>query len=148
MDLSVGQIVSLKATVKKHENYTPKFAGAVTYAQTILTRCALVTRATVVSSEVVEKEEEKVIPLTAEQIEENNRHYDQTKVYHYPAIVTVKVKYNHYHLVGADGRKYVLISKSKKKGLTTGVTAQVEYAVEDLSSYNNGSRPVSFVTVI
>ena len=55
MDLSVGQIVSLKASVKKHENYTAKFAGAVTYAQTILTRCALVTRATVVSSEVVEK---------------------------------------------------------------------------------------------
>jgi hypothetical protein len=151
MDLSVGQIVSLRATVKKHENYTPKFAGAVTYAQTILTRCALVTRATVVASEVVETQEEKYIEPDKQAMEAYLAlpYIEQYKaVRPQPTYITVTVKYNHYHLVGADGRKFVLISKSKKKGLTTGVTAQVEYAVEDLSAYNNGSRPVSFVTVI
>lgn len=49
MDLSVGQIVSLKASVKKHEMYAPKSGNIPAYAQTVLTRCALVARATVAS---------------------------------------------------------------------------------------------------
>jgi hypothetical protein len=151
MDLSVGQIVSLKATVKKHENYTPKFAGAITYAQTVLTRCALVARATVVSSEVVEKDESKYVSPDKQAADAYNAlpYLEQIKVARpQPTFIDVVVKYNNYHLVGADGRKFVLVSKSKKKGLTVGVTALVEYAVEDLSKFNNGSRPVSLAGVV
>jgi hypothetical protein len=151
MDLSVGQIISLRATVKKHENYTPKFAGAVTYAQTILTRCALVARATVVSSEVVEVQEEKYVAADKQAMDAYKAlpYLEQMKVpCPQPTYVSVINKYSHYHLVGAEGRKFVLISKSKKKGLTVGVTALVEYAVEDLSKWNNGSRPVSFVAIV
>ena len=56
MDLSVGQVVSLRGTVKKHEMYSPKglrpeFNPSLSYAQTQLSRCALITRAKVVKVE-------------------------------------------------------------------------------------------------
>lgn len=57
MGLEIGQLVSVRATVKKHEMHTPKFkkGEAPTYAQTVLTRCSLVVRARLVTSEAVEK---------------------------------------------------------------------------------------------
>lgn len=132
MNLAVGQIVSLKATIKKHEIYTPKFDKAPTYAQTVLTRCSLVTRATVASYEVVEKKETKG---EYDAITGNTTYTDIT------------VKYHTYRLVGEDGRKFVLVFKSKKKDLVAGVKAIVEY--EPFWSNNpNAEHPVSLVVIL
>lgn len=144
MDLSVGQVVSLKATVKKHERYTPKFAGAPTYEQTVFNRAALVTRAVVRSTEVISKEEEKCV---------TGPHYVSPTGEHCPSYMpgwtsvpavfeTKTVKYHLYRFETAAGRKFLLTSKSKVKVLTVGAEALVEY-VEGW--VGKGEQPVSLV---
>lgn len=134
MDLSIGQVISLSASVKKHEVYTPK-SGAPAYKQTTITRATLVTRATVRSADVVEHEERKqVAPASL-----------PGQPFEFSKYAQVKVPYNHYHFEAQDGRRFVLVSKSKKKALKVGVEMLVQYAVEDLSQYNGGERPVSLV---
>jgi hypothetical protein len=59
INLEPGQRVSLRGTVKKHQAYTPRFPGATSYKQTLLTRCSLVARAKVTSYEMVKKDEKK-----------------------------------------------------------------------------------------
>lgn len=150
LKLAVGQTLSLKGTVKKHDTYQPKVKGAPAgqaYAQTTLSRVALVTRAKVVSYDIESKEETKVVE-PAHYVDEvgTKLHYYQAGAKHVEAVEETKtVKYHRYHLVAEDGRKYLLVSKSKKKVLVTGYEAVVEYAVEDYSAYNGGERPVSLV---
>jgi hypothetical protein len=143
LDLSIGQVVSLKGTVKSHDVYQPKYKGeekGSAYKQTRLNRVALVTRATVKSVEVVEKEEQD----TKNVIEAAHPWNDPDGQGCRPAKYGTKVvKYHHYHLVGVDGRQFVCVSKSKKKVLVVGYEAVVEYDVEDFS--NGGERPVGFV---
>ncbi len=155
LQLALGQLVSLKGSVKKHETYQPKNKGEAVgqaYKQTVLTRVALVTRAKVAMYEVESKEEEVVA---------EGPHYmnpDGSKVQVWQAwqaqpgavhvearMETKKFKLHVYHLVAEDGRKYVLISKSKKKVLVAGYEAVVTYAVEDNSAHNVGEQPVSLV---
>jgi hypothetical protein len=138
MDLSVGQSVSLKASVKKHERYTPKFAGAVAYEQTVITRAALVTRAVVKSTEVVVKEETKVANKDAGMPLPGGTQWETI-----PAVYeTVKVKYNLYHFETVAGRKFLLTSKAAKKALVPGVEALVEF----VEGYvGKGEQPVGLV---
>lgn len=145
MDLSVGQVVSLKASVKKHEVYQPKSGGAPVN-QTVITRAALVTRAKVVSYEVEAKEETHVVSGPHYEKDGQSFNYYVDGAVHIDAKEETKtVKYHRYHLVSEDGRKYVLISKSKKKALVAEYEAVVEYAVEGLSGCNGDSRPVGLV---
>jgi hypothetical protein len=145
MDLSVGQVVSLKATVKKHEVYAGKNGGAPVN-QTVITRAALVTRATVKSSDskTVEETSVKVGPHYVKDGQKFN-YYVTDAAFVEAVMETKKVTYHSYHFETVDGRKFVLTSKSKKKGLVAGVEALVEYSTEDLSSLNGGERPVSLV---
>ena len=146
LDLSVGQVISLKATVKKHERYTPKFAGAVAYEQTTITRAALVTRATVKSVTVETKDETKIVkgPVYVKDGQEFPYWVADAKAVE--AVVETKaVTYRSYHFETVDGRKFVFISKAAKKALVPGVEAVVEYSTEDLSSLNGGERPVALV---
>lgn len=152
LQLAVGQVLSVKGTVKKHETYQPKVKGEAAgqaYKQTVLSRVALVARAKVASYEVEAKEETSV---------DEPAHWvnpDGSKVQSYQALPGAKhvettmktkvVKYHTYHLATEDGRKYVLVSKSKKKVLVPGYEAVVEYDAEDLSKFNGGERPVSLV---
>lgn len=143
LQLAIGQTLSVKGTVKKHEMYQPKVKGApagVAYAQTVLSRVALVTRAKVVSHEVKEKQEEdrKVVV-------DPGQDWSAPGGYKAPTYGTKTVRYHRYHLATEDGRKYVLITKSAKKALVAGYEAVVEFDAEDLSQYNNGERPVSLV---
>ena len=148
LHLAIGQTLSVKGTVKKHEMYQPKVKGVPAgnaYAQTVLSRVALVTRAKVVSYEVEAKDETRVVK-PAHWVEENGNEtmYYVTNAKRVEAQEETKtVKYHRYHLTTEDGRKYVLVSKSKKKVLVPGYEAVVEYDAEDLSQHNNGERPVS-----
>ena len=133
MDLSVGQVVSLRGTVKKHEMYSPKglrpeFNPSLSYAQTQLSRCALITRAKVVK---VEAEQEWYGKLSAP----NPQTLTQEKIME---------KCHDYHLEGSDGRRYVYRSKSKKKGVTAGSMAIVSYDQNPVAQ-PSGEYPVSIV---
>ena len=143
MNLSVGQSVSLKASVKKHERYTPKFAGAVAYEQTVITRAALVTRAVVKSVETVSKVETKVVkgPVYVKDGQEFCYWVDGAE--HVPAVEETKtVKYNLYHYETVAGRKFLLTSKSAKKALVPGVESVVEF----VEGYvGKGEQPVGLV---
>jgi hypothetical protein len=149
LHLAIGQTLSVKGTVKKHETYQPRVKGApagTAYAQTVLSRVALVARAKVVSCEVEAKEETKVVEGPHYVKGEQKFNYWVADAVAVPAKTETKVvKYHSYHLVAEDGRKYVLISKSAKKALVAGYEAVVEYAVEDLSDLCHGERPVSLV---
>lgn len=149
LQLAIGQGVSLKGTVKSHEVYQPKYRGEVQgspYKQTFLSRVALVTRAKVASYEVVTEDEEKVVEGPHYEKDGQRLNYYVDGAVHVQAKTQTKsVKYHHYHLLGEDGRKFVCVSKSKKKVLVSGYEAVVEYAIEDLSQYNGGERPVSLV---
>ncbi len=149
LHLAIGQTLSVKGTVKKHETYQPKVKGVPAgnaYAQTVLSRVALVTRAKVVSHEVEAKEETKVVEGPHYVKGEQKFNYWVADAQYVEAKTETKtVKYHSYHLVTEDGRKYVLVSKSAKKALVAGYEAVVEYDAEDLSRYNNGARPVSLV---
>jgi hypothetical protein len=137
MDLSVGQVISLHAKVKKHEMYTPKFPGGVAYAQTIITRASLVARAKVVSSEVVERVSTQMVVTNPAQVA-----MGEWAQYIHPM-----EKVNTYHLEGTDGRKFVVISKSKKKSLVTNTTAFVKYDANPVLQ-PSGEIPTSLVSVI
>jgi hypothetical protein len=137
LNLEPGQVVSFKATVKKHATHTPKFAGAPTYAQTTLTRCALVARARLVAHEVGERLSDKLVVTNPDRLPGIYAEYERPME-----------KVNLYHLVGLDGRKFLYTSKSKKKAMVEGVTAIVEYDAEDFSKANGGERPVSIVAVL
>lgn len=145
MNLSVGQTISLKATVKKHERYTPKFEGAPTYEQTTITRAALVTRAVVKSVESVVKEETKCVsgPHFENSAGEHSNSYYGDFTKSVPGVwEDVKVTYHLYHFETVDGRKFLLTSKSKKKALVPGVESVVEY----VDGYvGKGEQPVSLV---
>jgi len=143
MDLSVGQSVSLKATVKKHERYTPKFAGAPTYEQTTITRAALVTRAVVKSVETVSKVETKVVQGPYYAKDGQTFQYWVDGAEHVPAREETRtVKYNLYHFETVAGRKFLFTSKSAKKALVPGVEALVEY----VEGYvGKGEQPVGLV---
>lgn len=135
--LEPGQVVSLKATVKRHEMRTPKLEAAQAYAQTTLTRCALVTRARVVSCEAVEKDLGKRVVTNPDRAPGVCAEY------------TFELeKVNLYHLEGSDGRRFVYQSRSRKRGLVPGAVALVEYDAEDLSSKHAGERPVSLVGLV
>jgi hypothetical protein len=137
MNLSVGQVVSLKASVKKHERYTPKFAGAPTYEQTLITRAALVTRAVVKSVEVVVKEETKVANKDAGMPLPGGTQWQTI-----PAVYeTVQVKYNLVHFETVAGRKFLLTSKPKVK-LAVGAEALVEFSE---GWVGKGEQPVGLV---
>lgn len=143
LQLAVGQVLSVKGTVKKHETYQPKVKGEAAgqaYKQTVLSRVALVARAKVASYEVVEKQE-----TDSKVVVDPGQDWQAPGGFRAPKYGTKAVKYHHYHLVAEDGRKYLLISKSKKKVLVAGYSAVVEYAVEDYSAQNGGERPVSLV---
>jgi hypothetical protein len=143
MDLSVGQSVSLKASVKKHERYTPKFAGAPSYEQTVITRAALVTRAVVKSVETISKVETKVVkgPVYVKDGQEFCYWVDGAE--HVPAVEETKtVKYNLYHFETVAGRKFLLTSKAAKKALVPGAEALVEF-VEGW--VGQGEQPVGLV---
>lgn len=133
--LEVGQVVALKGTVKKHEMRTPKLEGAVAYAQTVLSRCALVTRARVVSAEVAEKDLGKRAVTNS----------DEVKRGMYAQYTYVLEKVNVYHLEAQDGRRFCYQSKAKKRQLVVGATAIVEYDAEDESASGVRERPVSLV---
>jgi hypothetical protein len=119
MNLSVGQVVSLKGSVKKHEAYTPNFAGAVAYAQTVLTRCVLVTRATVQSMDVITAVETKC---------------SNSDVAGAPTYIDVPVKIYRIHLVDALGRGFTYTSKSKKRGVDVGSILLIDYGASDLQT--------------
>jgi hypothetical protein len=136
--LEVGQVVSLKGTVKKHEMRTPKLEGAVAYAQTVLSRCALVTRARVVSVSVVEKDLGKRVVTNSDEVRRGM----------YAQYACVLEKVNVYHLEAPDGRRFCYQSKAKKRQLVAGATAIVEYAAEDESAAVSRERPVSLVAVV
>lgn len=133
-NFSPGQIVSLIATVKKHEMYTPKFEGAKAFAQTILTRGALVTRAKVTQEERIEKDLGKREVTNPKEVEQGA--FAQYKC--------VLEKVYQYSLVSSDGRKFQLTSKARKKALQVGTTAIVSYD----SWITDKVCPVSLVKVI
>lgn len=126
MNLEVGQVVSFNATVKKHETRSPKFDESISYQQTVLTRCSPVVRARVMSEDALDVVE-KPAGWNGE-----------------PA-VTVKMRA--YHLETSDGRKWVFLSKSRKKALVVGVQAVVSYD-DGTRMLESGERPVSLVNVV
>ena len=134
--LEVGQVVSLKGTVKKHEMRTPKIEGAVAYAQTVLSRCALVTRARVTSVEVAEDWLGKMKDV---QVTEKTGLTWTNKE-------RLLEKVHRYHLEATDGRRFYYQSKSKKRQLVAGSTAIVEYDAEAGEPVRE--RPVSLVAVV
>ena len=135
MDLEVGQTVSLRGTVKRHEVRTPKFEGAVGYEQTTLTRCSLAARARVVSQDEVEQPG----PMVAS-------NPDQVKLGIAAEYVRPVVRVQAYHLEGLDGRRFVLCSRSRKKALKVGVTAVVVY--DPVVEAVGGEQPASLVLVV
>lgn len=149
LHLAIGQTLSVKGTVKKHETYQPRVKGApagTAYAQTVLSRVALVARAKVVSHETEAKEETKVVEGPHYVKDGQKFNYWVADAQYVEAETETKtVKYHSYHLATEDGRKYVLISKSTKKALVAGYEAVVEFDAEDLSQRNDGERPVSLV---
>lgn len=146
MHLSVGQLVSLKATIKTHTLYQPKTGGSPV-KQTVVTRATLSSKAAVTSYEVVSKEETEV-DVPAHDVNEKGEKigpYDQAieRRHVETTMKTRVVKYHHYHLTSQDGRRYLCVSKSKRKGVVVGAEVMVEYVAEDLSNLNGGERPVS-----
>jgi hypothetical protein len=124
--LCVGQVVSLQGTVKKHEMYTPKRDGALSYQQTVLTRCQVVTRVRVASEEVFERPG----AMMAKKAEPQQSLYVE---YERPM-----EKAYRYHFVGDDGRQYKLETKSRKRRLVVGSVAIVSYdpdSAPDLEVY-------------
>lgn len=116
-NFSPGQVVSLLATVKKHETYTPKFEGAKSFAQTVLTRGALVTRAKVLSEARVEKYMGKMEVTNPEEVKQGGwAQYKQV----------MELVYE-YSFESSDGRRFSFISKSRKKALKEGAIAIVSY---------------------
>lgn len=120
MSLAPGQIVSFRATVKKHEMRTPKFAGAPTYAQTTLTRCQLIVRARLESQEVKEMDLGKRVTTNPEEVARGI----------WAQYAPVLEKVHLYHLTGPDGRRYVITSKSKKRGLAVGTVAVLSVSTD------------------
>lgn len=116
-NFSPGQVVSLLATVKKHETYTPKFEGAKSFAQTVLTRGALVTRVKVLSEARVEKYMGKMEVTNPEEVKQGG--WAQ-----YKQVMELVYEYN---FESSDGRRFSLISKSRKKALKEGAIAIVSY---------------------
>jgi hypothetical protein len=132
MHLSVGQSVSLKATVKKHDTYAPK-NGGTPHKQTVLTRCALVARARVVGVDTVEVPGDMVVSNPEAVARGEWAEYTQRTS-----------TGNAYHLEASDGRRFVFHSKAKKKALTVGSEHVVEYH-SDYGTDQRGERPVSLV---
>ena len=137
MDLAAGQVVSLRATVKKHEKYTPKFGARTPYEQTQLTRCSLVTRAKVVAVDVAMDWFGKMTKLDPQLVLNGTLSWSSQE--------RILEKCYDYHLVGSDGRRYVCRSKSKKKGIALGVEAVVSYEPNPVTN-KNGECPVGLVT--
>jgi hypothetical protein len=136
MDLAVGQVVSLRATVKKHEMRTPKFGDKTPYEQTLLTRCSFVAKAKVTAVEVgtewfgklTKLDQQQSLPLTNEVFIPKR----------------IMEKCHDYHLVGSDGRRYFCRSKSKKKGIVVGSEVFVSYDPNPVAQ-PSGEFPVSLV---
>jgi len=126
LDLAVGQVVSFWAKVKKHELRTPKFDGAKSYQQTVITRASRVMRARVVSQDVVD--------LVVKSGGWNGE-------------PPVTEKRHCYHFESSDGRKFALLLKSRKKALGVGVVAVVSYD-EDSVNLPSGEKPVGLVSVV
>jgi hypothetical protein len=139
MDLAVGQVVSLRATVKKHEMRTPKHGDATPYAQTLLTRCSLVTRAKVTTVEIAAEWFGKLTKLADQQ---------QSLPLEAGMFIPKRIleRCHDYHLEGSDGRRYVCRSKSKKKGVVAGVEVVVTYDPNPVAG-PSGEIPVSLVSV-
>jgi hypothetical protein len=136
MDLSVGQLVSFNATVKKHERRPLKIQtlDKHDYEQTVLTRCSLVARARVVSQDLVER---------AVGLKVTNP--DQLKFGVFATYQHEMVKHYAYHLVGTDGRKFVFVTKSRKKTLIVGKTVMVGYE-GNVEIQEGDELPVSLVS--
>jgi hypothetical protein len=134
MELSVGQVVSFQAKVKKHEMYTPKREGAKPYAQTVLTRCSFVARARLVSVETVERLSTKLVVTNP----------DQVQLGFFAEYERPNEKVLLAHLEMNDGRKCALTLKSKKRLPPTGSEIWVSYEANPVLV--NGEVPVSLIT--
>lgn len=137
MDLAAGQVVSLRATVKKHEMRTSKQGDPTPYAQTLLTRCSLVTRAKVTTIEITKDWFGKLTKLADQ---------PQQSLDGFTTWIPERIleKCHDYHMVGSDGRRYVCRSKSKKKGIAQGSEVVVGYDPNPVAQ-PSGEFPVSLV---